>query len=294
MTGSQHRTATPLAQEGYVVSERLQGKTAVITGAASGIGEAMARLFAREGCHLILGDVRAEAGQALARELGDRARFVHCDVTRPEQVEALLGAARDWQAHLDIVINNAGIVGAVGPAEDVSVEDWKTTMDVLLNSVFYGMKYAAPIMKAQGFGSIISTASVAGIQGGLGPTAYTTAKHGVIGLTKAMAAELSPFGVRVNALAPYATVTPLVAKAYFDDYAELAATERQLAESSPLKGRPGRAEDVALAALWLASDESGHTSGMTLTTDAGYTAGARPEVPTFAQREAGLVREEGA
>lgn len=276
------------------MSVRLSGKTAVITGASSGIGEAMARLFADAGCQLILGDIQTESGESLALELGSSATFVRCDVSCPKQVENLVATALRAHGQLDIIVNNAGIVGAVGPLEDVSIEDWKTTMDVLLNSVFYGMKYSAAVMKQQGFGSIISTASVAGIQGGLGPTAYTTAKHGVIGLTKAMAAELSPFGVRVNALAPYSTVTPLVAKVYFDDYTELDETTTLLAKNSPLKGRAGTVEDVARAALWLASDESGYTSGMTLTTDAGFTAGARPDLPKFATRAARLVQGAGA
>ena len=275
------------------MSARLQGKTAIITGAASGIGEAMARLFAQHGCNLVLGDIRTEAGEALAGELGECAQFLHCDVTQAHDVAALVARATSWRGRLDVLINNAGIVGAVGPVESVSVADWKRTIDVLLNSVFYGMKYGAEVMKRQRSGSIISTASVAGVQGGLGPTAYTAAKHGVIGLTRAMAAELSPFGVRVNALAPYSTVTPLVAKVYFDNYTDLDATESLLAANSPLRGRPGRAEDVAQAALWLASDDAGYTSGIVLTTDAGFTAGARPELPKFAVRDAALVESQG-
>lgn len=267
------------------MADRLQGKIAVITGGASGIGEATARLFVAEGCRIVIGDVQEERGLALAAELGDAARFLRCDVTRPEDVQGLVCAAVNLAGRLDIMFNNAGIVGAKGPVEDIPVAEWKATIDVLLNGVFYGMKYAAAAMKPQGFGSIISMASVAGIMGGLGPTAYTAAKHAVIGLTKSMAAELGGYGIRVNAIAPYAMVTPMVADAHFSDPTNLDATRRKLAVESPLRGRAGTAEDVALAALWLAGDESGYTSGHTLTTDAGFTVGARSGPPRFAVRQ---------
>ena len=264
---------------------RVEGKTVIITGAASGIGEATARLLVAEGARVVIGDVQRERGAALAAELGSAARFLHCDVTCPEDVQGLVASACDWSGHLDVMFNNAGIVGVTGPVEDISPCEWKVTMDVLLNGVFYGMKYAAAVMKPQGWGSIISTASVAGISGGLGPTAYSAAKHAVIGITKSMAAEMGGYGVRVNAIAPYAMVTPMVADVYFSDGERLEETRQLLESSSPLKGREGRAEDVAHAALWLASDDSGYTSGLTLTTDAGYTVGARAEPPRHIQRK---------
>ncbi|MEQ8264903.1 glucose 1-dehydrogenase [Pseudohaliea sp.] len=272
--------------------ERLRGRVAVITGGASGIGEATTRRFAAEGCRVVIGDVQEARGLALVETLGPAAQFQRCDVTDPAQVEALVARAVDSHGRLDVMFNNAGIVGCKGPVDELLPEEWKATLDVLLNGVFYGMKYAAAVMKPQGFGSIISMSSVAGISGGLGPTAYTAAKHAVIGLTKSMAAELGAFGIRVNAIAPYAMVTPMVSDVYFEDPEAIDATRDLLARGSPLKNRAGTADDVANAALWLASDESGYTSGHTLTTDAGFTAGARSEPPRFAERKP-MQREGG-
>lgn len=266
---------------------RLLDKVAVITGAASGIGEATARLFARHGCHVVLGDINEDRGWKLAREIGGLASFVHCDVTDPLAVKRLIDVAAGGFGKIDVLFNNAGVVGVGGCIEDISVSGWKETLDVLLNGVFYGMKFVAPVMKSQNFGSIITTASVAGISGGLGPTAYSTSKHAVIGLTKCMAAELGLYGIRVNAIAPFAMATPMVAEVYFSDSSKMDETKSVLEANSPLRGRAGSAEDVAYAALWLASDESGYTSGMTLTTDAGYTAGARGVATRFSVESPG-------
>lgn len=271
---------------------RLAGRMAVITGGASGIGEATARRFVAEGCRVVIGDVQEERGRALAEAFGPAAEFQRCDVTDPAQVEALVARAVASAGQLDVMFNNAGIVGCKGPVDELLPEEWKATLDVLLNGVFYGMKYAAAVMKRQGHGSIISMSSVAGLSGGLGPTAYSAAKHAVIGLTKSMAAELGAWGIRVNAIAPYAMVTPMVSAVYFEDPEAVDATRDLLAQGSPLKGRAGTAEDVANAALWLASDESGYTSGHTLTTDAGFTVGARSDPPRFAERKP-MQREAG-
>lgn len=271
---------------------RLQDRVAVITGGASGIGEATTRRFVAEGCRVVIGDVQEERGQALAEALGSAVQFQRCDVTAPDQVAALVARAVDSEGQLDVMFNNAGIVGCKGPVDELLPEEWKATLDVLLNGVFYGVKYAAAVMKQQGSGSIISMSSVAGISGGLGPTAYTAAKHAVIGLTKAMAAELGAYGIRVNAIAPYAMVTPMVADVYFQDIGRLEETRDLLAQGSPLKGRAGTAEDVALAALWLAGDEAGYVSGHTLAIDAGFTVGARSDPPRFAERKP-MQREAG-
>jgi len=248
---------------------------AVITGGASGIGEATARRFVAEGCRVVLGDVQDARGRALADTLGPAARFQHCDVTDPAQVEALVATATASGSQLDIMFNNAGIVGCKGPVDELLPEEWKATLDVLLNGVFYGMKYAAAVMKPQGHGSIISMSSVAGISGGLGPTAYSAAKHAVQGLTKCMAAELGAYGIRVNAIAPYAMVTPMVSAVYFEDPEATDATRELLAQGSPLKGRAGTAEDVANAALWLASDEA-FLTGQNLQVNGGADLGKFP------------------
>lgn len=274
------------------MGSRLEGKVAAITGAASGFGAAAARLFVSEGCKVALGDIQDEAGAAVAAELGDSAVFAHCDVTSEDDVANLVDAAVSAFGRLDVMFNNAGIVGAVGPIDTTPAQEWKATLDILLNGVFYGVKHAARVMKPQGAGAIVSMSSTAGILGGLGPHTYTAAKHAVVGLTKSAAAELCRFGIRVNCISPAGMATPMVANVTTGDPKAIEETKKNLAANSPLKNRPGLAEDVANAALWLASDESGYTSGHTLTTDAGATTGSSPNPPAFDQYQP-MIREAG-
>jgi len=274
------------------MGSRLEGKVAAITGAASGFGAATARLFVSEGCKVALGDIQEEAGRAVADELGDSAVFTRCDVTAEEDVANLVDTAVNAFGKLDIMFNNAGIVGAVGPIDSTPTEEWKATLDILLNGVFYGVKHAARVMKPQESGAIVSMSSTAGILGGLGPHTYTAAKHAVVGLTKSAGAELCRFGIRVNCISPAGMATPMVANVSTGDPTAIEETKRNLAAASPLKGRPGLAEDVANAALWLASDESGYTNGHTLTTDAGMTTGSSPNPPAFDQYQP-MIREAG-
>lgn len=271
---------------------RLEDKVAAITGGASGFGEAAARRFVAEGAKVVLGDIQEERAQPLLAELGDAARFVRCDVTKEDDVANLVDTAVREFGRLDIMYNNAGIVGAVGPIDTTQADEWSATLDVLLNGVFYGMKHAARVMKPQGSGSIISMSSTAGLMGGLGPHAYTAAKHAVVGLTKNAAAELCRYGIRVNAISPAGMATPMVAHVTTGDPNAIDETLKVLAQNSPLIGRAGTATDVANAALWLASDESGYTTGHTLTTDAGTTIGATVAGPAFAEREP-MIREAG-
>ena len=175
---------------------------------------------------------------------------------------------------------------------NVDVPAGGATIDIMVHGVFYGMKHASRHMKEAGTGSIISMSSTAGVMGGLGPHAYTAAKHAVVGMTRNLAAEVGGFGVRVNCIAPAGMATPMVADVMTGDHSKLDETIAALAEASPLKGRAGLAQDVANAALWLGSDESGYTSGMTLTVDAGYTTGSRVEPPAFAEYQP-MIREAG-
>jgi len=271
---------------------RLEGKIAAITGAASGFGAAAARRFVAEGAKVVLGDIQLEAGQAIAEELGDSAVFVTCNVTKEDDIANLVDTAVSHFGKLDIMYNNAGIVGAVGPIATTPAQEWKFTVDILLNGVFYGCKHAARVMIPQGSGSIISMSSTAGILGGLGPHCYTACKHAVIGLTKGVAAELCAHNIRVNAISPAGMATAMVASVSTGDPGAIEETKKILAANSPLKGRPGMAEDVANAALWLASDESGYTSGHTLTTDAGITVGATTNPIAFEEYQP-LFREAG-
>ena len=276
------------------MNERLKGKVAVITGAASGIGAATAKTYVEQGARVVLGDIQDLPGEALAASLGGSAHavFRHCNVTSEAEVEALVEAAVSEFGQIDVMFNCAGIVGAVGPMSTTPADEWKLTIDIMINGVFYGMKHASRHMKEAGSGSIISMSSTAGVMGGLGPHAYRAAKHAVVGMTKNLAAEVGGFGVRVNCIAPAGMATPMVAEVITGDHHNLDDTIAALAEGSPLKGRAGLAQDVANAALWLASDESGYTSGLTLTVDAGATTGSTAEAPAFADYQP-MMREAG-
>ena len=259
------------------MSGRLTGRTAVITGAASGIGAGTARLFVAEGANVIVADLQIEAGQALVAELGDSARFVECNVTDEAQIAAAVDMAVSEFGSLDVMFNNAGIVGIVGKISEMPVEAWDHTMSILLRGVFLGTKHAARVMTEQGSGVIINTSSTAGILGGLGPHVYTAAKHGVIGLTKSVANELAPMGIRVNAISPGNTVTAMTAAVTTGDADALDKTNERIASGSPL-GYAGTPHDIAAAALYLASDDARYVSGHTLVVDAGQTtAGMVPQ-----------------
>ena len=186
---------------------RLDGKVAVITGGASGIGEATARLFVAEGSRVVIADIQDARGAAVAAELGASSVFLHADVTSEDDVRSAVDRAVTTFGRLDCMFNNAGLLGTVGPVEDIPVDEYELTMQVLLRSVFLGMKFASPVMKAQGSGSIISTSSVAGIIAGDGPHIYATAKAAVIQITKSVALELAEHRIRVNTICPGATVT---------------------------------------------------------------------------------------
>jgi NAD(P)-dependent dehydrogenase (short-subunit alcohol dehydrogenase family) len=248
------------------VSGRVAGKVVAITGGASGLGEATARLMAGEGAAVLVADIQDDRGQGLAAEIGGR--YVHCDVTREADVAGLVDTAVREHGRLDCMFNNAGILGAVGPIADTDASAWLRSMDVLLNSVFYGIKHAAKVMIPQGGGTVINTTSTAGLRAGLGPHAYTAAKHGVVGLTQSVATELGRHGIRVNAIAPGATVSGMTAYVSTGDASALDEASKRIASKVPL-GRPGYPIDIANAALYLASDESAWTNGAVLVVDAG-------------------------
>lgn len=275
------------------MGNRLAGKVAAITGAGSGFGAATARRFVAEGCKVVLGDIQEAPASTLAQELGDSAAATVCDVTREEDVARLVDLAVSRFGKLDIMMNNAGIVGTVGPIDTTPADEWQATLDVLVNGVFYGMKHAARVMKPRKSGVIISMTSTAGIMGGLGPHAYAASKHAVVGMTKNVGAELCRHGIRVNAIAPAGMATAMVAAVITGDPSDIEGAKRALAATSPLAGRPGLAEDVANAALWLASDEAGYTNGHVLTTDAGATTGSSASSPSFSEEYRPMFREAG-
>lgn len=250
----------------------LTGKRVVITGGASGIGEGTVRRFVTEGARVVVADLQDAKGHTLVDTLGGAAVYQHADVAEEHDVKAAIGRALDEFGRLDCMFNNAGFGGTVGPIESTPVEEYDRTMNVLLRGVFLGMKHAAPVMKAQGSGSIISTASVAGLGGGRGPHIYSAAKAAIINLTRSVALELGESGVRVNCICPGGIATPLLAKGLggSDDAVDL--VRGALANLQAIK-RSGIPEDIANAALWLASDESSFVNGHALVVDGGLTAG---------------------
>jgi NAD(P)-dependent dehydrogenase (short-subunit alcohol dehydrogenase family) len=249
---------------------RLDGKVAVITGGASGIGEGTVRRFVEEGARVVIADLQREPGEALAAELGDVARFISCDVTSEDDVAAAVDLAVAEFGRLDVMFNNAGIVGVVGRIADTPADGWDRTVAVLLRGVFLGAKHAARVMVPQGSGVILSTSSTAGILGGLGPHCYTACKHAVIGLTKSIASELAASGVRANAISPGNTVTAMTSAVITGDATAIdAATERIQSQSA--LGFAAQPIDIANAAVYLASDEARNVTGHTLVVDAGQT-----------------------
>lgn len=198
---------------------------------------------------------------------------------------------------LDVMVNNAGIIGAVGPIDQMPLDEWEFTIAVLLRSVFLGMKHAARVMKPQQSGSIINLSSVAGLAGGLGPHPYTAAKTAVVGLTKNIAAELGVYGIRVNAVSPGKMATPMNAAIVVGDPDDEEGILNYVRSVSPLPERPGTAQDIAEAIVWLSSDAAGFISGQTLAVDGGLTTGS-PEGPTLGRKSrfsdhAPIVREAG-
>jgi NAD(P)-dependent dehydrogenase (short-subunit alcohol dehydrogenase family) len=255
---------------------RLAGKVAIVTGGASGIGEGTVRRFIEEGARVVIADVQDEAGQSLAAALGADAVYCHTDVSVEADVKMMVETAVDTFGGLHVLFNNAGFGGVSGDTDTVELgPEYDATIGVMFTGVVLGVKYAAKIMKAQQSGSIISTASVAGIQGGLGPHVYSGVKAGVIGFTRSIALELAAFNVRANAICPGGIATNIF-KPMIDPESKLNETTADvmrpmLANLHPIK-RSGEALDIANMALFLASDESSFITGQHLVVDAGLTS----------------------
>lgn len=247
---------------------RLDGKAAVVTGGARGIGEGIVRRFVAEGARCVIADVDVSAGEQLAAELEGSAIFLRTDVTSEDDVIAAIAACIEEFGALDVMVNNAGIAGVTGSITTTALADWERTVAILQTSVFLGTKHAFGVMRQQRSGSIINTASTAGVQGGLGPHAYTTAKHGVIGLTKSVAVEAAPYRVRVNALCPGATLSSLTAGLVAGGPDDLDAAYERLS-SKYAGGRAPKPQDIANAALFLASDEAEFMNGAVVIVDTG-------------------------
>src|SRR6266581_6373811 len=255
---------------------RLKGKVALITGGASGIGLATVRLFVEEGAAVMVADLDDERGRRLAGELGSRGGYVHTDVSREADIKAAVDETCKRYGQLDCIFNNAGYAGVGGKIEQVPVDGFDQTIAVLVRGVFLGMKHAAPVMKRQGSGSIISTASVAGLRTGLGPHIYSAAKAAVIHLTHSVAMELGESGVRVNCICPGGIATPIFGKAFGlppERADETIPLMKGVLETLQPIQRSGLPADIAQAALWLASDDSSFVNGHALVVDGGVIGG---------------------
>ncbi|HLI79622.1 MAG TPA: SDR family oxidoreductase [Candidatus Binataceae bacterium] len=250
---------------------RLSGKVAIITGAASGMGRATAVRFAGEGAKIVIADLNKDGGESAARdcrENGSDAVFQKTDVSGEADVKAAVDRAVKEFGRLDVIYNNAGLGGAVGPLENITVENWDKTMAILLRGVFLGIKHSIPAMRKVGGGSIISTASIAGIQGYAGIHPYSAAKAGVINLTRSAATELAKDKIRVNCICPGGINTPLI---YGNVKGGADSAAQFLSKMQPMP-REGRPDDIANMALFLASDESEWITGAAMVVDGGYTA----------------------
>lgn len=255
---------------------RLEGKAAVITGGASGIGRAAVELFVAEGARVLVADIQDDKSEDLMAALGPAVVYRHCDVTVEADVKGAIDGAVETFGRLDVMFNNAGRAGVIGGIAEIPVEGFDDTMALLLRSVYLGMKHAAPVMRGQGAGSIISTASIAGIDTEFGPHVYNAAKAAVIHLTRSVAKELGEDGVRVNCICPGYIATSIFGDAVGLSRAEadgtVAAAAALLAGRQPI-ARAGLPHDVAQAALWLAGEESGFVTGHALVVDGGITGG---------------------
>lgn len=259
--------------------QRLKNKIALITGAGRGIGKETARLFAKEGAHVIVSDVDDDAGQKVVDELGKQAEYMHLDVSKEESWQSILETIKEKHGKLDILFNNAGIIGfgeSFGPQdpEHASLQSWHEVHAVNLDGVFLGCKYGMQLMKKHG-GSIINMSSRSGIVGIPGAAAYASSKAAIRNHTKTVALYCAQEGykIRCNSLHPAAIITPMWDPMFGNTEEQKAAVMKAIEAGIPM-GKMGKPLDVAYAALYLASDESAYLTGIELTIDGGILAGA--------------------
>ncbi|MBI3246677.1 MAG: SDR family oxidoreductase [Deltaproteobacteria bacterium] len=248
--------------------DRLKGKVALITGGGSGIGRATCLLFAREGATVVVADYVAEGGHETVRQIkatGGEAAFVQADVSKSADVQNMIATAAKTYGRVDVLFNNAGIEGPSTKIANYKEDDWDRVIAIDLTSVYLGMKYVIPKMIEQGGGVIISTASVAGLVGFPGSGAYAAAKAGVINMTRMVALEYADKNIRVNCICPGIIDTPMV------DRVVGGRPKERVIKAEPI-GRLGKPEDIANAALFLASDESSFATGAPFVIDGGYVA----------------------
>lgn len=279
------------------MSGRLQGKVAIITGGASGIGLASAERFVAEGARVMIADINEAAGREIEARYQGELRFCRCDVAVDADVEALVAHTVETFGRLDIMFNNAGIQGDRAGFTEIEAESFDHMLRLLTGSVISGHKYAArQFRKQRSGGAILSTTSAAGLLGGYSNLSYTTAKHAIVGVVRAATFELAPYGIRSNAIAPGVTVSPIMASSFGVPAERADAFQDFVAERcavlQPLR-RAGRPQDIANAALFLCSDEASWISGVVLPVDGGGTAITHSD-PTAVVAQAGIDFLSGA
>jgi NAD(P)-dependent dehydrogenase (short-subunit alcohol dehydrogenase family) len=246
----------------------LEVKTAIVTGAGSGIGKAIALLFALEGARVVVSDIDEKGGDQTVKEIktqkGD-AVFIKADTSKPTENKKLVDQTVKLFGGLHIAVNNAGIGGPIAPVGEYPVAGWDSVISINLSGVFYGMRYQIPAMLKSGEGNIINMASILGSVGFANSAAYVASKHGVVGLTKNAAIEYAAKNIRINSIGPGFILTPLIEKNMTRETIKFLETKHPM-------GRLGTSEEVAELALWLASSKSSFVTGSYYTIDGGYTA----------------------
>jgi len=251
---------------------KLDGKVAVITGAASGMGRATALRFVQEGAAVVVGDLNSQGGELVVSEIAaakGRAVFQRTDVSSEDDIKAMIARALQEYGRLDITYNNAGVSGATGRIENIKIQDWDKTFAILTRAVFLGIKYSIEPMRKVGGGSIISTSSVAGLRGVAGLCAYSAAKAAVVSITESAAIDLGHDRIRVNCICPGGIVTPMT---YLGIPGGEEAAVKNLARMQPIP-RAGKPEDIAAMALFLASDDAEWITGTAMVVDGGMNTG---------------------
>lgn len=245
---------------------RFQGKSVIVTGGASGIGEAAVRRFHREGASVLIADLSDEKGAALAEELGDgRAAYQRTDVSNWDDVKRMVEVAETRFGKLDVLFNNAGI-GVLSETPDLAIEEWQRVVNIDLNGVFYGCKAAIPAMRKVGGGAIVNNASASGLMGDYGNTAYNAAKGGVVNYTRAAAIDHAKEGIRINAVCPGPVATPLMSGV------ESMPQLKQMWNNVVPMGRFASPDEIAAVAAFLASDDASFMAGAIVPVDGGLTA----------------------